>query len=113
MLVAQRVDEAETTLRRIVCTTDIDQHVCHTGDDRAIGHHADGSSVEDDVVVLLLQTGDRLVERTAGYQLGGIGRDGTTGEDVKVRTEVRLLDDVEEVRMLGVAQVTRDAVDAA
>lgn len=113
MLVAQRVDEAEATLRRIVCTTDIDQHVCHTGDDRAVGHHADGSSVEDDVVVLLLQTGDRLVERTAGYQLGGIGRNGTTGEDVKVRTEVRLLDDVEEVRMLGVAQVTRDAVDAA
>ncbi len=113
MLVAQHIDIAVAGFRGYVGTAYIYADVCHTADDGGIGHHTDGGGIEYHVIVTFFQLVDGIFQYGACYQLGRVGRYRSARQDVQIRADVRALDHVGQLHMIGVAQVVGDTFGTA
>ena len=69
---------------RIVGTSYINGEVGYPCDDLCVGDQPDGGGVEYHVVEVPFQNIDGLHQSLACQQLGGVGRDCSTGEDTQV-----------------------------
>lgn len=62
----QLVDELELTLAGVAGTTDVHTQISHTGDELGIGYHTNRSSVQNDVVKVLLHPLNGLFQGLTG-----------------------------------------------
>lgn len=105
MLTLQNIDVFVTGFRGDIGTAYVYAHVGYTADNGGISHHPDRGSVQNYVIVAGFQQVDGMIQYVAGYQFGGVGRYGATGQDVQVRTDVGTLNHVKQVDIVRVAQV--------
>lgn len=113
MFVLQHIDVFIAGFWGDIGAANVHAHIGYTADDGGIGHHTDGGGIQNDVIVAGFQQVNGFFQDITGYQFGGVGRYGATGQDVQVRADVGTLNHVEEVHILGVTQVVGDTFGPA
>lgn len=113
MFVFQYIDVFIAGLWSHIRTADVHTHISYAANDGGIGHHTDRGGIQNDVIVTGFQQVDGMIQYVAGYQFGGVGRHGATGQDVQVRADVGTLDHVKQVDIVRIAQVVGDTFGPA
>ena len=77
LVLFQVIDQGKIVLVGEIGTADIDTNIGYTGNQASVGDNANGGTVYNDVVKVLAQEGESFVQGFTGYQLCGVGGDGT------------------------------------
>ena len=83
-ILLQVIDQGKVVLVGEIGTADIDADIGHAGNQASVGDDADGGTVHNDVVEVLAQEVESFVQGFAGYQLRGIGGNGTSRQYIQM-----------------------------